>query len=110
MIEKILDNDRKKIIFIFTNSHIYNYLYSYIESSDNLVLLNFFIKYYNDEKKREVFKEIIKDFRYGDIIIESIHKMITDVSVVYEDDLETYIKGEGLSGWFELLYLNQKTI
>jgi len=109
MIEQIIDNEGKKIRFVFTNSHIYNYADSYIESFDNEIILNFFIKYYHDEKKREVFKEIIKDFKYGDIIIDSIDKMISNEPVIYEEDLESYIKGDGYGGWFNTLYLNQNS-
>jgi hypothetical protein len=105
MIERIIENN--KIRFIFTKSHIYSYIHTFIETSDKLGLINLYLQNYDNKNKKNLFKEILIDMKYGDIIIDAIDKMMTSKSVDIEEDLELYVKGDGLICSFDQLFLNQ---
>ena len=108
MIKQIKDSNNKTITFEFTDINIIDYIRSFVESNEYLVITNLLIKNYNDIRKREACKCLLESSRYYNEIIDGIEKMVLNQPTIY---IETYTNDtKNLSSTyyhFESLYLNQ---
>lgn len=75
--------------FEFTEEHIYDYVRCFVESADQLALLNLLIEVYEDENKKDAVKLLMKEQR----------NVVYTVSCLDDDTMYPHINS---------LFLNQK--
>lgn len=104
MIKKTAIEDKNLFIYEFTEGNIYDYVRCYIESAEQLALLNLLIQVYEDENKKNAVKLLMKEQRNVDIIFDRIEKMKNNKSVVYT---VSYMDDDTMYPHINSLFLNQ---
>jgi hypothetical protein len=103
MITQSTNKETDKVEFIFTGKKdIYNYIHSFFETRETLILVKTYIDNYENAEKAQAIKILLKDICYYDIIMDAIDKMMTSQSVSHKCQY-----GDNLYYHFEMLFLNQ---
>lgn len=106
MIYKIFDEHSLTYTYTFTGRHIYEYIHYFAETSTlnkiKLLLIN-----YSNNETRKIYENEIIDCKNGEILIDSVNKMMKGDPVIYIEKIENIIEENARLKWFNSLFLNQ---
>jgi hypothetical protein len=106
MIYKIFDEHSLTYTYTFTGRHIYEYIHYFAETSTLNKIKLLLINYSNNETRKTYENEII-DCKNGEILIDSVNKMMKGDPVIYIEKIENIIEENSRLKWFNSLFLNQ---
>lgn len=106
MIYKIFNEKTLTYMYTFTGRHIYEYIHYFAETSTLKKIKRLLIEYSNEEM-RKTYENDILECKNGEILIDSINKMMSGEQVIYIEKVENMIEENARLKWFNSLFLNQ---